>query len=458
MKRKVSDACLILAAFAFAAPAQQLPKGQIVDKVESLRTAGQSFALYLPSSYDSASAWPILYCFDARARGRLAVERFRDAAEKYGYIVAGSNNSRNGPNEPITIAMQALWDDTQSRFNIDPKRMYSTGFSGGARVALHFAAVTRLAGVIPCGAAFAPPNFPKTVPFAVYGIAGTDDFNMPEFREADRRLDAIGTPHRIRQFDGGHDWPAAALCTEAVEWLELQAMKSGRHPRDEALISSLFEKGAARIGAAETSGNLYEAWIEAAAMASDFEGLRDVSAAAQQASRLRDSKPVKAALKREEQTDKRQTEVSTELARLDHGLTEIEERQQNLSKLRALLADLQRRKDAREDTPDRRAARRSLLWFHIMMRDEAGALLAKRDFAFAAARLEAGIAAEPERFSGYYDLAVAYAQSGQKGKAIAAVRTGIEKGARDIQRWTTDPLLAPLREDPEFRKLVSALE
>ena len=63
------------------------------------------------------------------------MERFQEAAEKHGYLVAGSNNSRNGLFEPSLAAMDAMWRDTHSRFRIDARRRYAAGFSGGARVA-----------------------------------------------------------------------------------------------------------------------------------------------------------------------------------------------------------------------------------------------------------------------------------------------------------------------------------
>ena len=70
--------------------------------------AAQSYALYLPSAYSGDRRWPIIYCFDPGARGPVPVRLFR-AAEKYGYILVCSNNSHNGPWEPINRAMQAVW-------------------------------------------------------------------------------------------------------------------------------------------------------------------------------------------------------------------------------------------------------------------------------------------------------------------------------------------------------------
>ena len=83
-------------AVAAALQAQDLPKGQIIDEVKCQADASQTYALYLPSGYSPDRKWSVILAFDARGRGRVPVVQFQAAAEKYGYIVAGSNNSRNG--------------------------------------------------------------------------------------------------------------------------------------------------------------------------------------------------------------------------------------------------------------------------------------------------------------------------------------------------------------------------
>ena len=55
--------------------------GKIIDKVVCSGNADVSYTLYLPSSYSRDRAWPILYCLDPLARGRVPVERFAKAAE-----------------------------------------------------------------------------------------------------------------------------------------------------------------------------------------------------------------------------------------------------------------------------------------------------------------------------------------------------------------------------------------
>ena len=82
-------------------------------------------------SADGACSWRSI-----RRRGARSWSRnIQAAAEQYGYIVAASNNSRNGPYDVSTAAAQAMSTDVGRRFSIDPQRVYLAGMSGGARVA-----------------------------------------------------------------------------------------------------------------------------------------------------------------------------------------------------------------------------------------------------------------------------------------------------------------------------------
>src|SRR5882724_6406562 len=90
-----------------------LPVGTILPSVVCNADSKQSYALYLPSNFSSARPWPIIYVFDPAARGQVAVETMKPAAEQFGYIVVASNNSRNGRMGDSGHAMTAMWRDTQ---------------------------------------------------------------------------------------------------------------------------------------------------------------------------------------------------------------------------------------------------------------------------------------------------------------------------------------------------------
>src|SRR6185436_3665884 len=136
--------------------------------------------------------WPTVFCFDPRARGKVAIERFAEAADKLGYIVVCSNNSRNGLNwTTVADIFSNFWDDVHSRLHVDEKRTFAAGFSGGSRLATTFASRCRgcLAGVIGSGAGFPGDIAPDAkAPFAYYGIVGIDDFNFGEMWQLEKRL------------------------------------------------------------------------------------------------------------------------------------------------------------------------------------------------------------------------------------------------------------------------------
>src|SRR5258708_3350287 len=110
--------CVLLAAIA-AIPliAEDLPLGKIIDDVKCAADPSQSYALYLPSNYSTAKTWPAILAFSPMAKGRTPVERFEQAAEKYGYIVAASNNSRNGDQQAIQAAIRSMPTDVTARFS-----------------------------------------------------------------------------------------------------------------------------------------------------------------------------------------------------------------------------------------------------------------------------------------------------------------------------------------------------
>ena len=148
-------AAMLTASICRVAGAQSaLEKGQVLERVAVRDHPEQTYALYVPSGYTPDRPWPVLYCLDPGARGRTPVERFAGAAEKAGVIVAGSNNSRNGPLAPSQEAINLMLLDTHERLRIDDDRVYAAGLSGGARLALGWAMGGHLAGVIASSAGF----------------------------------------------------------------------------------------------------------------------------------------------------------------------------------------------------------------------------------------------------------------------------------------------------------------
>lgn len=333
--------------------AADLPAGQIIDRVTCAADPSQSYALFVPADYTPSRTWPVIFAFDAGGRGRTPVERYQAAAERYGYIVVGSNNSRNGSTE-ISRILAAMTTDVAERLAVDPKRVYLAGMSGGARVALGIALASKdIAGVIASSAGYPDSRVRKTLPFPLFATAGTDDFNHLEMRRLDREL---STTHRLVIFAGGHVWLSSDLALQAVEWMELQSMKAGLKARTAADIDRMF---ASRLASVDLTQSDVDTFRAVQALAEDFQGLRDVSTLAARATELGRDARVRAALQSERDEDRREENLLRDIASMAARLTSAD-RPAALNELRQQWRDLSAQAKSPADSTQRQLARRVL--------------------------------------------------------------------------------------------------
>ena len=340
---------------ALTTQAPDLPVGQIVADVRCQADASQGYALYLPSGYTPDRRWPILIAFDPGARGVVPVERYRAAAEQYGWIVVGSNNSRNGSTE-VGKAVSALSADVASRFRLNPDRVYTAGMSGGARVAMSVAlSVMKVAGVIASSGGYPDGRARATLPFPVFATAGTEDFNHLEMRLLDQGLIS---PHWLAVFDGGHVWLSSELATEAVEWMEVQAMRTGLSPRDPGAINRLFQKRLASADARRSNGA--DAYLALQAIVADFNGLTDVAAVRLRVDRLASNGSVRDGLRQGLDEDEMEQRAFAGILSDERRLSTSEERAATLISLERQWKVLSERARQSRDSSERRVARRVL--------------------------------------------------------------------------------------------------
>ena len=438
----------------------EIPKGQIVEKVVCAADASQSYALYLPSNYSSQHLWPVLYAFDPVARGRLPLEHFKDAAEKYGWILVGSNNSRNGPMRVAFDAGQAIWKDTHERFAIDERQTYFAGFSGGARVAVTIAGNCRdcAAGVITCGAGFPAEIKPsQAIRFVVFGTTGLDDFNFPELKELGEALTKTGVPNQIEAFSGRHEWPPTSLAVEAIEWLNLQAIKRKAREPDGEFIERVWQQRLQQAKAAEESKQFYEAYQTYADMVPTFKGLRDVDEAERRLDELRAMRDVKQALSDEREQIQRQRKLERQINDL------IFERERNPedfnigSSLSALLARLQKSAKAEKDTGDRRIARRVTEGLFVLFFEQGRDLMNLKRYDDAVKKLALAAEIAPDRPNVFVALASGYALQGDKKKSLQNLKVAVAKGFADRAAIVNNKAFDSIRAEPEYLHLIERL-
>jgi predicted esterase len=276
-------------------------RGKIVERIATMSDPSITYAYYLPSNYDPAKRWPLLYVFDPAKRGPVGAEIFRDAAETYGWIIVSSNDTDSSSDwYPNSRAINAMWPDAQRRFSIEKKRIYATGMSGGAIMAWSLAKVTKgVVGVIGCSGRLADEHDTDDVTFDWFGTAGIADFNYSETRLIESKLAELHKTCRVEIVEGGHRWPPEPTLREAVEWMELQAMRRGIRARDDAFIAKMLERD---LGAAAKLDDL-NAMRRYDAIVRTFDGLADTSAARKKADELRTSDSVKRAMREEKRGD-----------------------------------------------------------------------------------------------------------------------------------------------------------
>ena len=457
----ISLSFLLVPQTALCRQTEEFPTGKVIEKVICKADASFSYALYLPSNYAANKKWAIVYGFDPAARGRMPVEQFKEAAEKYGYILVGSNDSRNGPGVSLNKILQTIWTDTHERFSIDEKRVYTSGFSGGARAAsaVAYSLQGAVAGVIACGAGFHPNISPsKSIPFAFFATIGTEDFNMPELRTLDQALNDFDIAHRVKIFEGGHAWASSQLCTEAMEWMQLQAMKTGRAQKNEPWIDELWKRELEQAKAFEASQDVYQTYLIYSAIASDFKGLRETAEAENRAKQVKETKQVKDQIRQQREEDQRQIKMMRELLTLKDSLHDYDNRAVALSELKNAIANLKKKAEAKENSSERMVVRRTLGAFSANSFEGAQALLFAKNYSAAAANLEIAALVRPESAGIFFSLARAYALNGNRKKALEALKTAVEKGLTDPAAVEQNEAFIALREDAEFKKIVGELK
>ena len=443
-----------------------IPRGQIGERIEALNDSSQSYALYLPANYTPARKWPVLYAFDPGARGRVPVERFKEAAEKYGWIVLGSNNSRNGPWNVVVNAWNAMLTDAHQRFAVDDERAYATGFSGGARAAVQIAAACNcLAGVIANGAGF-PSNLAPSpeMHFVFFGAAGVDDFNYPELKSLEEPLTKARIIHRVQTFAGRHEWPPASVATTAVEWMELQALKLGKRPRDDDFIDTTWQRALSDARTLEDAKKYDEAYPLYLDLVASFKGLRDVAEIETKVNQLGNSREVKSAL-REEQAQIRkhrelESRLNTLIAARDGGasINQSEEGFDTGNLLPKILSDLRKQAKALEDSAERRVARRVLGGLFVGLFEQGISLLqTEKNYAASIKPLKLATEVEPDRPGAFFYLALAYAANRDKKKSLQSLKTAVEKGFSDTAMITGNKAFDSLRTDPEYQQIMARL-
>jgi pimeloyl-ACP methyl ester carboxylesterase len=438
----------------------QVPnKNQVIDTVRCQNASRQSYALYLPAQYDKTESWPVILIFDPGAKGKTGVSAFIEAGRKYGFILACSNNSHNGPMGDNFTAAAAMFQDVEERFKVDQRRIYTAGFSGGSRFAMAFAVTEkRISGVIGCGAGL--PNDRDYIPsgnsgFLYYGLAGTRDMNYLEMNDL---LNFFNNQTKVisylRTFSGGHQWPDSNLITDAVEWLILQTMNRKIMPDDQSFLLYVENKTEKLINSQLSVGNKTDAIRYMKSAARDFQGTPFASRMTKLLTDSENSEEFKTASR------KWNNMASTEQESKDKYLNYLSEIVNSgsvpdsaSSWWKHETASLIKLRD-KGSSENSQMASRVLNFISILCSGQGTSYYNNRYYDPAAFLFEICTLSDSENPNNYYNLARSLAGFGKNKQAVDALSAAVNHGFNSRKAVESDPVFGMIRNDAGYKALI----
>ena len=194
-----------------------------------------SYHLYLPKGFHDGRKWPVWFIMSPGGGDHGGIlQRYVTGAERLGCILALSVESKNDFADS-DLAMEAMADDVMARLPVLDGMCFSSGSSGGSRMAYLLAERNKsIAGVLASASGsgvylkekdFRDAQLRKSV--KVYSLIGTNCFNRSEAVTSHEKLPA---DCRLRFFPGGHDWADSPYIEEAMARLHGAALMAGKAP------------------------------------------------------------------------------------------------------------------------------------------------------------------------------------------------------------------------------------
>ncbi|HET6228174.1 MAG TPA: hypothetical protein VFF27_17975, partial [Bacteroidia bacterium] len=283
---------------------ENIAKGQVIDKVPCKADSSQSYALYLPVDYVTTKTYPVVFIFDPHGDGKLPVTNYKDLAEKYHFILAGSNNSKNGTAwEDVQKIANTFFNDVRIRYAVNTQRIYCMGFSGGARIANALTMNDGSINGVICAGAAAPAAQASGGRENYYfmAVVGTADFNYVEMKKYDM-VDLAGhnIKHRLIEFDGKHEWPPVETMDEAFLWMELNQMRKDPKEKNDSLINKGIQTATRQLQDDLNKKEMRKAYENCRKTINFYENLGDLSYFINTYQNLKTNKEIDNSLQKEE--------------------------------------------------------------------------------------------------------------------------------------------------------------
>lgn len=426
-------------------------KGKVIEQVKCGKDASISYSLYLPSKYDTAGSFPVIVFLDAEARGKLAVSRLKKVAEKLGFIVVGSLDSKNGltPDRYEYIA-NTIFDDIKNTLAINSKRIYTAGFSGGSRQAMLLALKRNdIAGVIGCSAGMPQWNEQLPATFFYVGMAGYSDFNFGEMVSLQRQLFNSPLPHQFIYRQGRHEMPSSLDFERAVTLLQINAMATNAADRNDSTINYFIRLNENNISELKKKNMLYDVYENYSLLAKQLEGITNTSSYKAKIDELTKSKSFLTLRDQDDKSLIKESELqkSYSQAMNDKG---IDWWKLQISSLHQNSKDLSSPYNALMSS-------RLLAYIALMAHMNYDAAVKQNLADRQKMLLDIKVLAEPAVPMGYYLLSVYYSRTGNQQESLKMINKAVAFGFSDEGKYNSEALLSSIRNSGENTGIIQKI-
>ncbi len=172
-----------------------------------------TYCIYIPSHDMNCNLMPLVVIIDPKGSGNVAIKKFISSAEEYKCILVSSNLVKNNY-EGFFSALETMVIDARTKYHMG-RNIYFAGFSGGARMAISFALIRKVNGLIVSGALTLEDEV-KTINTNIYGIFGLGDFNLHEAANFFLNPDGYPPNLKLELTQSKHEWPSDEYLRRAL--------------------------------------------------------------------------------------------------------------------------------------------------------------------------------------------------------------------------------------------------
>jgi predicted esterase len=416
--------------------------GIIISSVNCSTDGSQSYALYLPKNYSDSIKFPVIIFFDPHGSGSYPVSMYKSLADEYGYVLMGSNNSKNGLQfEQTGEIVNSLINEASSVYAVDKKRISLAGFSGGSKVALVSAANhPELLSVIFCGAAIPFDNVRQLPP--ALGFAGVRDMNFTDVISSGTLLESKKIVHCIIEWEGKHEWPDTASFEDAFYWNSFAAMRNKTIAVDHALVKSFIQKRN-KYGTAKQS--VLEEYNRDNRLLVFLQGLTDINSYQNKLASLMQSGTYRRAIQEKQSMLQTEENLKENYGKC-FGTKDLNWWKEEVERMRSM-----------KSTGQEKMYQRLLGYLSLACYSYSNNAIKQNDFLSARQYLAIYKVADPENSEQSFLTACLFARQGEQGKAITALKEALQLGLRDKRKIETEESFNNLHTNPEFNNLLNGL-